>query len=219
MSRTKLIVVAVGLLVALAAGWWIYGEHQKREQRKAIVALLTDTAAQLKAGIGANADGADAVRRLDEQTAGADRNLSALKGMNASRQVALAEAADDYLLTSRELLKRLAAVARYRLMLTESLQALAGHMRADDHSGAWVQQAVKARERANKDHRDLGLAADALDKLLKSLPDSQKKIAPYVEAASLVEDGAIEAARSRAIETARRASAELEKASRLDAYR
>jgi hypothetical protein len=159
------------------------------------------------------------VRRLDEQTAAADRNLSALKGMDSSRQPALAEAADDYLLTGREVLKRVAGVQRYRLLLTESLQALTDHMRADDHSGAWVQQAVKARERANKDHRDLSLAADALDQLLKSLPDSQKKIAPYVEPSVLVEDAVISGARARSLEIAKQAAAEIEKTSRIEAFR
>ncbi len=127
--------------------------------------------------------------------------------------------ADDYLLTSREILKRLAAGQRYRVLLSEGLQARIEHMRADDHSGAWVQQAVKARERANKDHRDLALAAGALDKLLQSLPAAQKKIAPYVEPAVLIEDGAVEAARARVLEAAKLATAEIEKTRQLDAFR
>lgn len=219
MSRARLIVVALVVLAAAAAGWWGYGEHQKREQRKAVVALLADTTIQLKAGIAATAGGPEAVRKLDEQTAGADRNLATLKIMDASRQPALAEAADDYLLTARETLKRLAAVQRYRLLLAESLQALVDHMRADNHSGAWVQQAVKAHERAKKDHHDLELATGALDQLLQSLPASQKKIAPYVEPAALIDDGAIEAARARALDSLKQATADVEKTGRLDAFR
>ena len=219
MPRMKLFIVALAVLVAAAAGWWGYGEHQKREQRKVIVALLADTGAQLGAGLSATDGGPDAVHKLDEQTAGADRNLATLKSMNASHQAALAEAADDYLLTGREILKRLAAVQRYRQLLAESLQALVGHMRADDHSGAWVQQAVKAHERAKKDHRDLALATGALDKLLQSFPESQKKIAPYVEAGTLIGDDAISAARTRALDSLKRYTAEIEKTGRLDAFR
>jgi hypothetical protein len=218
-SRPKLIAVALVVLAAAAAGWWGYGEHQKREQRTAILALVADTGARLRAGLGATAEGPEAARKLDEETAAADRNLAALKGLDASRQPVLAEAADDYLLTGREILKRVAAVQRYRLLVAQSLQALVTHMRADDHSGAWVQEAVKARERAQKDHRDLGLATAALDQLLQSLPASQKKIAPYVEPAALIEDGAVEAARARALETRKQADAEFEKTSRLDAFR
>jgi hypothetical protein len=217
--RVKLFIIALAVLLAIAAGWWGYGEHQKREQRKVIVALLADTGAQLTAGLSTTESSPDAVRKLDEQTAGADRNLVALKSMDASRQAALAEAADDYLLTAREILKRLAGVQRYRQLLAESLQALVGHMRADDHSGAWVQQAVKAHERVKKDHRDLGLATGALDKLLQSLPESQKKIAPYVEAGALIGDEAISAARARALDSLKQYTAEIEKTARLDAFR
>lgn len=220
MSRAKIIGIALILLVAAAAaGWWAYGEHQKREQRKAIVALVADTGARLRSALTATAEGPEAAGKLEESAAAADRNLAALKLMNAAREQALADAADDYLLTSREILKRLAAGQRYRMLLSESLQALIEHMRADDHSGAWVQQAVKARERANKDHRDLGLAAGALDKLLQSLPAAQKKIAPHVEPAVLIEDGVVEAARARALEAAQRATAEIEKTRQLDAFR
>jgi hypothetical protein len=133
--------------------------------------------------------------------------------------VALAEAADDYLLTSREILKRLVNAQRYRQLLSESLPALIQHTRADNRTGAWVQEAVKARERVNKDHRDLSLATGALDQLLQSFPASQKKIAPFVDPAVLIDDGAIAAARARALEAAKRVSAEIEKTRQPDAFR
>lgn len=220
MSRGRIIAIALAVIVAASVvGWWSYGEHQKRQQHDAIVALLADTGAQLRAALTATAGGPEASRKLEEQVAAAERNLSALKGMDARREEALAEAADDYLLTSREVLKRVANMQRFRGLLSESLQALIEHMRADNHTGAWVQQAVKARERANKDHRDLELAAGALDQLLQSLPASQKKVAPYVDPSLLIENGAIEAARARALDTAKRATAEIEKTRRLDAFR
>ena len=218
MSRARIIAIAFAVL-AFAGLWWGFGEYQKREQQKAITALVADTGARLREAMTAPAEGPEAGRKLDEHAAAADRNLSGLKGMNAARQQAFADAADDYLLTGREILKRFASVQRYRQLLAESLQALGDHMRADDHTGAWVQQAVKARERANKDYRDLGLAAGALDQLLQSLPASQKKIAPYVEPAVLVESGVIDAARARVLEAAKLATAEIEKTRRPDAFR
>jgi hypothetical protein len=169
--------------------------------------------------LSATAEGPDALRKLEEQVAAADRNLAALKAMDAGRVQALADAADDYLLTSREVLKRVADVERYRQLLSESLGALMQHMRSDDRSGAWVQQSVKARERANKDHRGLKLAVDALDQLLQSLPASQKQIAPYVEPALLIDDVTIGAARARTLDHAQKAAAEIGKTSQLDAFR
>lgn len=220
MSKNKAVAIALVVVVAgIAAGWWGYGEHQKREQRNAIVALVTDSGARLRGALTATAEGPEAARKLEQDAAAAERNLASLKAMDAARQQALADAADDYLLTGREILKRFVNVRRYRTLLAESLQALNDHMRADDHTGAWVQQAVKARERANKDHRDLGLAAGALDQLLQSFPASQKKIAPYVEPAVLIENSVIEAARARALDAAKQADAEIEKTRRLDAFR
>ena len=220
MSRAKIIAVAlVAALATAAAGWWGYGEHQKRELRKAIVALVADTGARLRGALTATAEGPEAARRLEEHAAAADRNLAELKRMNAARAPALADAADDYLLTSREILKRLADVQRYRRLLSESLPALLEHMRADNRTGAWVQEAVKARERANKDHRGLSLATGALDPLLQSFPASQKKIALHVDPSLMIEDGVLDAARARALAAAKQAAAEFEKTRRLDAFR
>ena len=85
MSRTKIIAVALAAtLVAAAAGWWAYGEHQKRELRKAIVALVADTGARLRGALTATAEGPEAARKLEEDTAAADRNLAELKRMNAA---------------------------------------------------------------------------------------------------------------------------------------
>ena len=218
-SRNKVVAIALVAVIAMAAGWWGYGEHQKREQRKAIVALVSDTSARMSGALTSTADGPEAARKLEEHAAAADRNLSELKGMNSARQQALADAADDYLLTSREILKRLVNVQRYRQLLSESLPALIQHMRADNRTGAWVQEAVKARERVNKDHRDLSLAAGALDQLLQSFPASQKKIAPFVDPAVIIEDGVVAAARARALEAAKQATAEIEKTRQLDAFR
>jgi len=220
MSRTKVIAVALAALVAAAAaGWWSYGEHQRRELRKAIVALVADAGERLRGALTATAEGEEAARKLEEHAAAVDRNLAGLKRMNAAREQAFADAADDYLLTSREILKRLASVRRYRQLLSESLPALVEHMRAGNRTGAWIQEAVKARERANKDYRDLSLAAGALEQLLQSFPASQKKIAPHVEPAVMIEGGAIDAARARALETAQQAAAEIEKTRQLDAFR
>ena len=219
-SRNKIVAIAlVALIAAAAAGWWVYGEHQKRELRKSIVGLIADTGARLRSALTATDGGPEAARKLDEHSAAAERNLSELKRMNTARETALAEAADDYLLTSREILKRLVNVQRSRQLLSESLPALIDHMRSDNRTGAWVQEAVKARERVNKDHRDLSLATGVLDQLLQSFSASQKKIAPYVDRAELIDDGTVASARTRALETAKQAAAEIEKTRRIDAFR
>jgi len=218
-SRNKTVAIALVAVIALAAGWWGYGEHQKRELRKSIVGLIADTGARMRAALTATDSGPEAARKLEEHSETAEKNLSALKGMNASRETALAEAADDYLLTCREILKRYVNVQRSRQLLSESLPALIEHMRSNNRSGAWIQEAVKARERVNKDYRDLNLATNTLDTLLQSFPASQKKIAPYVDRAELIDDGTVTTARTRALDAAKQAAADLEKTRQLDAFR
>ncbi len=173
----------------------------------------------MRIALTAATEGPDAVRGLEDHAAAVEQNLAELKRLNAAREPVLAEAADDYILTSREILKRLVNVQRYRQLLAESLPALIAHMRADNRSGVWIQQAVKARERVNQDHRGLSLAAGALDTLLRSFPASQKKIAPHVAPVTLVEGSVIDAARARALEAVKQADGEIEKTRRLDAFR
>jgi hypothetical protein len=219
-SRNKAIAIAlVAVIAAAAVGWWAYGEHQKRELRKAIVALVADSGARLRAALDTTAREPDGGRKLEEAAVAAERNLAALKGMNAAREQALADAADDYLLTTREILKRLVNVHRYRELMSESLQALVEHMRAGNRDAQWIALAVKARERVNKDYRDLSLAASALDQLLQSLARSQNRIAPYVGPAALLDGGEINAARARTRETAKQAAAEIEQTRKLEAFR
>ena len=218
MSRAKVISVALIAILA-AAAWWGYGQYQKREQRKSILALIADTSVQLRTALTATDSGPEAARKFEEHSAAAEKNLSALKAMSTAREPALAEAADDYLLTCREILKRFVNIQRSRQLLSDSLPALIEHMRSDNRTGAWAQEAVKARERVNKDYRDLNLATGILDTLLQSFPASQKKIAPYVDRAELIDDGTVAAARTRALEAAKQAAAEIEKTRRVDAFR
>ena len=218
-SGKKTVVIALVAVIAVVAAWWGYGEHRKGEQRKAIVALVSDTATRMSSALTATDGGPEAARKLEEHTAAADRNLAELKRMNTAREPAFAEAADDYLLTGREILKRLVNVQRYRQLLSESLPALQAHMRADNRTGAWVQEAVKARERVNKDHRDLTIAAGVLDQLLQSFPASQKKIAPFAGPAVLIDDSVLTAARARALEAVKQAAAEIAKTNQPDAFR
>ena len=219
-SRNKTVAIALAALIAAAAaGWWVYGEHQKRELRKSIVGLIADTGARMRAALTATDSGPEAARKLEEHSAAAEQNFSSLKGMNTAREAALAEAADDYLLTCREILKRVVNIQRSRQLLSESLPALIEHMRSDNRTGTWVQEAVKARERVNKDYRDLNLATGALDTLLQSFPASQKKISPYVDRAELIDDGTVASARTRALEAAKQAATEIEKTRQLDAFR
>ena len=218
-ARTRLIAVGVGVAVAgAAAGWWAYGAHQKRELRKTLVALVADGATRMRVTLTAP-DAPDAAPRDEASAAAAERGLAQLKALNAAGEQALADAADAYLHNGREILKRVVEGRRHRQLLTDSLQALDAHMRADDRSAAWVKEAVKARERVNGDYRGYSAAATVLDQLLRSLPEAQSRIAPHVDPALLLDAAAIDAARSRTLAAAKQAEAEVAKTRKLEAFR
>jgi hypothetical protein len=218
-ARTRLIAIGIGVAVAgAAAGWWAYGAHQKRELRKTIVALVADGAARMRGTLTAP-DAPDAAPRDEANAAAAERGLAQLKTLDAAREQALADAADAYLHNGREILKRVVEGRRYRQLLTDSLQALDGHMRADDRSAAWVQEAVKARERVNGDYRGYSTAATVLDQLLRSLPEAQSRIAPHVDPALLLDAAAIDAVRNRTLAAAKQAEAEVARTRKLEAFR
>lgn len=225
-TRTRtLAIAAVALVVAVALIYWGYSAHKKkREANQAVVALVTDTGVRLRDALGIETappttDRTRFLKKLDEHAATADHNLQTSKRVGAASDQALADAADDYLLTAREILKRHADSYRYRLLLAESTQALRGHMRADNRTGAWVQEAVKAKERVNKDFRGYSLAASTLDKLLATFAASQMKIVPYVEPRMLIQETLVAEARKRVQEDSRQIAAEIEKITLPEAFR
>lgn len=221
-AGSTLVIGAVALIAAAVLGYWGYGAYQKRELHGTIGAALKSTGGQLREALAIEAGPAPADRlkvaeKLDEFATAADKSIEQLKRLPVARDLTLADNADGHLVTAREIFRRQAAANRALALHAESLAALHDHMRADNRSRAWVQQAVRAKDRVEKDYRDYRIAADSYDKLLGELPASQKRIAPHIGAEALVGNSLIEKARERAIETARQASVEMERVRKLAA--
>jgi len=224
MTANKTSVIAVATLVSVGLGYWAYGSHQKRETQQMTVALIADIADRLRQSLIAEAASPPASRTrrmstLDDEAAAADKGLKTLKAMHASGNQALVDAADDYLITSREILKKLADVNRYRARLEGSSQALHEHMRSRSRSGAWVQDAVQARERVNQDLRAYTTAAEVSGKLLESFAASQKRIAPFVGKETLIAEDIVAKASARVAKNLQQTTAEMEKTRLPDAFR
>lgn len=214
-----LIIAAVALIGVLAISYWAYGTYKQREAGKAAVAFVTDTGNRLRDAIGIQTapptmDRTQFVRKLDEHAAIADANLQNFRQLERVPQP-LADAADDYLVTTNELLKRIAESQRHRLLLSESSRALLDHMNRDDRTAGWIQEAVKAKDRVNKDYRGYTFAVETTDKLLRSLAASQKNVAPYADKATLIEDSLISRARERGQDDLKLVAAEFEKINRI----
>src|SRR6266702_4450279 len=82
-----------------------------------------------------------------------------------------------------------------------------------------LQEALRAKDRLEKDYSDYRLSAEALSRLLESYPDARKKLALHVGGALLADEGTAAAARRRALENSKRVASEVERARQLAAVR
>jgi hypothetical protein len=223
--RAKVLLAALVAVVAGSAfGYWGVAGYEQRERRDDIVWLVQDTSLRLRTALASEpaaaiADDSEVLRSFYEHAVAVDGHLQKLRNMDASNAGNLADAADDYLLTSREILLRRASSQRYRVRFSGDLQQLRNHMRADNRSGAWITAAVRAKERVEEDYRDFRITSNALVTLLDAFPAAQARIAPHVNAAHLIDDAVVAKARERIAVASQSTARELDRYANLNRYR
>ncbi len=210
--NNRTLLIAGALVVAVGLGLWMFKQHS---DRSLVLSGVKDTGARLRETLAIEAGpvaaiNAETVRRLDEHVAAAERNRAALKRLAAADKQALLDAADDYLVTGQEILRRQAVAHRNRLLLAGSLRALQQHFRADRGAASWVREAVRLRVPVEKHYGDYASAAETLDKLLESLPASQARVAPLVAGLPIAEENLVAEARKRSQEELKRATREMD---------
>ncbi len=149
--------------------------------------------------------------RISTDAEEVDRRLRAIKQMERSSNFELIDLADSYLLTVREILKRLAGSHRNRLNLAASSQALRDHIRIDTRTGAWVSEAVRSKARVDKDFRDYRIDSEMADRLLEAFPKEEKKMIAYLSSRDMINARLIADARSRASAVLKQAALETQK--------
>lgn len=212
--RFRHAVIAAALLLAAVTAWWAYKAQQERQIAVTVTALAREAGTRLRDALvlDAQPQAGDGVRKLEAHLAAVDGHLQKLRGLNTSSMTALGEAADDYVLTTREILRRLAVGQRARLEFAQSSQALLEHMRADRGGASWVGEAVRLKDRVEKDFSDHKAAAEALVHLLVSFPAAQAAIALHVKTPlPLLDAELLDAAGQRARASVQQAAAEIEK--------
>ena len=217
------LIVLATLLVA-ALGYWAYGTYKRQELRRAVSAILADVSPRMREALAIEAglpvEGRIGLGpQLEQHAAVVDQRLQQLKSMDGTPDLPLFDAADSYVLTVREILRKQAASNLHRESLTQSLEALRKHMRADDRTGGWVTEAVVARERVDRDYREYRIATEAFGAVLNTLTAAQTKIAPYVDASLLSDVRLIGETRSRTLEALKQLAAEMEQVKQLETYR
>jgi hypothetical protein len=205
MGGAKPVVAAVVLAIAGSTGYWLLVEKQKKEQHLLVLTLLGDTTKQLRQALN-GAPPVDVVSKIDTN----------LKLIKAPRYPELAAAAEHYIHGAREIARRRADAERLAREASMSRRALAMHMSAaSSRDTYWIRVASDLKKRVERDHFDLDVSLKALAHLLHTLPETQKQLAPHVDASLLLADGERRKARERADQDAKRAADELEKIRRL----
>ena len=213
------------LLAAAALGYWGYSGYKKLELRDAVVSLVKDASRRFDSALAmetgpASADNVQTVQKLDEHAQEVDRHVTELHGLALWRDRVLAETAEDYLLTVREILRKQAASRRYGIQVAADKAVLRDLMRgANRRSKAWMDEAVREKDRLEKDYFDYRLSAEAFRRLLDAYPESRQKLAAEIPAAPLTADDAVQAVRERAAQSSRRAENEMQQIRQLAAVR
>jgi hypothetical protein len=223
-TRTTALGLAA-LVIASALGYWGISAYRKGQLQKAVTALVKDSSDRLQAALAVETeavheDAAQIVGNLDDQAQEVDKHVIELRGMSASPNRALVDAAEEYLLTVRQILRNQAASHRYRIQVSASERALRDHMRtANRRSGTWIQEALRAKDRMEKDYFDYRLSVDAFGRLLESYPATGKKLGQHVGAGLLAGEAAVTNARKRVLVSSRRVADDVERARQLAAVR
>ena len=212
------------LVIVSALGYWGVSAYRKAQLQKTVSALVRDSSERMEAALAleneaAAADNPQTVARLDEQAQEVDRHVIDLRDLGAAPNRALVAAAEEYLLTARQILREQAASHRYRNQVTTSDERLREHMRkAGRRSAGWIDEALRAKDRLEKNYFDYRVSAEALERLLASYPSVRRKMAAQLSA-PLLADETVERARKQALAASKRIAASVEQARQLAAVR
>ena len=155
------------LVIASALGYWGVSAYRKSQLQTAVTALVKDSSERLRGALAAETgaapeDTAQMVVKLDDQAQEVDKHVIELRDMSASPNRALVDAAEEYILTVRQILRNQAASHRYHNQVSASERALRDHMRtANRRSGNWIKEAVRVKDRMEKEYFDYRISVDA----------------------------------------------------------
>jgi hypothetical protein len=209
MGGAKAVVAAVALAISASTAYYLIAAKQKRDQQRAVAELLGDTTAHLRRALSGPPQ-SELLSRID----------SNLKAVSAPRDPQLADAAGHYIHGAREIVRKRSDAERLMREAAMNRRALTMHMKAAaSRDTYWIRVASDLKKRVERDHHELEVSLKTLSRLLQSLPETQKELAPHVDASLLLEDAERRRAFERAEEAYKRAAEDLEKVRKLAAPR
>jgi hypothetical protein len=215
----KRIVIAAAAVVIVAgfafAGYVGYEKRELRVQLSDAVGAASDRLGETLA-IDVNQPPAGVAARLEGGVAQMDAVLQKLRGASKRRDPALAEAADAYLASVLEVLRRQAGATRHRVQFIDDRNALAAHLAAaGTRSETWGAEAIRLKKRVDDDYFAYQLAVTSLGNMLAGLSDARRRLLEQLPSAKVLAETDIVLARERSVAAAAAAKLELEKARRL----
>jgi hypothetical protein len=204
-SKTTVVVGVAAALVVGGLGYYAWSGAQKRAQQRHVSALVADSTDKLKEAL--------TKRATREIVDGIDADARALK---APRDPLLASTAEQYIVSSREIVRRRADADRLLRQAAGSRRALEVHMtRSRRGDSAWFKEALELKKRVEADHSDLANVFKAYDDMLFDMSEIGKGLAPRIGADGLLDAKFILDVRKQGQAEAANAMRELERVRRL----
>ena len=187
-TRSQLLLGAfAGLIVLAIGGGFYYGAKKRHDLESSAAASVADATARLRAAGAMALDAPKAATQLQAHEAALAESLERLRAEDASRNKALAEAAELYLIDAHAMLRVQANAARALAAARASRRALAAHMAQAEGRGAdWIQRALALKAKAERDNFDYRTALGALAGLYYAHPESQAKLRAALPEAPLL---------------------------------
>ena len=207
-TRSFSIALAVAALAAAIGGYWAFASWQKRTQHDAIAALVAETSAALGQGLAASPP-REELKRVDAA-------LESLRSAKTNRQRLFADSAEIYLVSARAVLQRKSEVPGLARQAEGARHRLAAHMAIPrGRDDGWIREAAELKKRMDQSYYELNVALQALEEVLRALPDAGARLIPDVTASALVEPSVVAAAQERVQEDRKRLATERSSAGRL----
>lgn len=214
----RIVIGAAAVLFAAALAYAGFATYQKRDLRAHVAETVAAASVQIgeSLAVDINTPAEGLVARLDAGVERAAMSLQQLRALAARRDPALVEAADAYVASVLEVLRRQAGAVRHRARFVDDRKALDAHMGlVGARTETWFAEAIRLRQRLDQDYHDYQITVTSLGNMLSGLAGARRKIAERLPAVPLPAESAIDQARERTRAAESATKQELEQARRL----
>lgn len=218
MGKRGIIAGLVAVVVLAGVAYGGYSTMKKRQRQAEVAQQIAQAAGRLEASLAVdiNAPSAELLKTLDASIQATDADLQALRTGSSGFNPALVEAADEYVAVALNVMRRQAGSARGHEKFAASHKALTAHLaQVGQRSPQWMNEALRLRKQLDADYFDYNTASSSLANMLGGYPQSRKKIAALLPAASLPAEAAVKDAHARAVSAVEATKKEYEKAKQL----